>query len=118
VLEGFDADILAGFFLIAHINMRSRIITDQNHRQPGRHIPTALQALNFGLDLLLYFFGNGFAVDDSRHELTPDPCGNYIGLKLSVKDYLKHLDDMESWKGQQEAQRFQREILKRGFDRA
>jgi hypothetical protein len=26
-------------------------------------------------------------------------------MKHSVKDYLKHLDDMENWKGQQEERR-------------
>jgi len=36
-------------------------------------------------------------------------------MKHSVKDYLQHLDDTETWKGQQEERRFPLEILKRSY---
>ena len=66
MLEGFDADFLASLLLIAHINMRRRVIADQHHRQPRRHVPAPFQAFNIFLDSLLNFFGDGFAVNDSQ----------------------------------------------------
>jgi len=45
-----------------------------------------------------------------------DFCGNYIETNYTVKNYLKHLDDMENWKGQQQAPRFPLGIVKRSFD--
>ena len=36
-------------------------------------------------------------------------------MKHSVKDYLKHLDDMENWIGQQEERRLRLGMLKRSY---
>src|SRR5215204_5230746 len=68
MLEGFNPDIFAGFLFIAHIDVRRRVIAHQHHSQPGRHVPAPLQSLYFCLDLFLNFFGDGFAVDNSRHD--------------------------------------------------
>jgi hypothetical protein len=71
MFERFNADVLAGFFLVAHINMRGRVIADQHHGQSRRHVPATFQPFYFCLDLFLDFFGDGLAVYDSRHEWTP-----------------------------------------------
>ena len=115
MLKRFDPDILAGFFLIAYIDVRSRIIAHEHHRQPGRHAPAPLQSLYFRLNLFLHVFGDGFAVDDSRHELTPRSLRKLYRNETLSKGLLKHLDDMENWKGQQEERRFRRELLKRSY---
>ena len=68
MLERFDADFLARFFFVAHVNVRRRIVAHQYHRQARRHAPAPLQTFDFFFDLFLNFLGDGFAVDNRGHE--------------------------------------------------
>jgi hypothetical protein len=64
MLKGFNPNFLAGFLLIANVNLRPWIVTDQDDGQTRHQSPASLEPIDFFLDLFLNFLGNGFTIND------------------------------------------------------
>ena len=87
MLEGFYAGFFARFLFIADVNMRPRIVSDQDHGQPWSQAPTALQPVYFLFNLILNFFSDGLAIDNSGHEWTPE-CWRKLYPKQDLRKEL------------------------------
>ena len=101
MFEGLDADFLARFFLVAHVNVGGWIVPHQNHRQARCQPPAPLETFDFFFDLFLNFLGDGFAVNDPGHDLLRDEIEESIPEKKSVcKELISSLHDMANFKRQ------------------
>src|SRR4029450_755257 len=87
----------ACFFLVLHIDVRPRIISDQHHSQSGDQPPTPLKPVHLFFDLFLHFFSDSFTVYDRCHDLLRK---TYTEKKKFVKMGRFYWHDMEPSKAQ------------------
>ncbi len=73
---GYEAHFLAGLTLVAHVYLRSRVLTHQDHCEPRSTAPGA----DPGPDVPADIGGESFAVYELGWHGTLDPCGYCAGL--------------------------------------
>src|SRR5215831_14237782 len=96
----FYSYFFACFFLILHVDVRPRIISNQHHSQSWDQPPASLQPFNLFFDLFLHLFSDSFTIYDRCHDLLRTETEKPIPKKKICKDATFYWHDMEPSKGQ------------------